>query len=384
MPNKHRPAKKRGRACAAAPEVTPRGPLRLKTGELPLTQLLAIAGSALPPHFLSLATLSAHVRGDVAAKLREKLPRAYTAPLSDDKLIADNLTPPANVVGRENLNNGPAVAVILKCLGYLDTFAVLRVWFLHVCTEALATEAGVAEPTAAQLDDLTQRANDALALLNLLHLDRTLIAKRLNAELSLHLFPENTECDAEQCARRTAFLAVMPARANYATQHVLRHGTPSLVIAPSGIRIARFGLHVRGTLEMGETVAVYAGTAEREHNPAPYSGYRLKVSGTSIIDAKVERCLCGMVNDARNSAYSNNCKFRGGHGMQIATMRKLTNEEIFVSYGTSYSLNPPQEHPAAAMRNFDPLFVDTCNGSFVPEEPGYKPPNSDAPAAWVD
>jgi hypothetical protein len=58
-----------------------------------------------------------------------------------------------------------------------------------------------------------------------------------------------------------------------------------------------------------------------------------------VIDAKDERCLCSMANDAVGSSYANKCNFKRSLAVTMTATRPIRDEEDFVCYGNSFKLD---------------------------------------------
>jgi hypothetical protein len=117
------------------------------------------------------------------------------------------------------------------------------------------------------------------------------------------------------------------------------HHNPSLVILPSAIRIAGYGLYLHGAVESGGTVARYAGAVVADPANAESSGYQMQGPKDVVIDAKEERCLCSMANDAVGSSYANKCNFKRSLAVTMTSTRPIRDEEVFVCYGNSFELD---------------------------------------------
>ena len=145
-------------------------------------------------------------------------------------------------------------------------------------------------------------------------------------------------------------------------QPKLPHG--DLLILPSYISVARYGLYLRGFAPSGTAMAEYAGALEDVMDPT--SGYRMTFSVGRKADANIERCFCSMINDSRGSPYTNACRFKGSHQVFAKAMRNISYEEVFVNYGSSFVINY-EEAAAGPSRALCPDFAVTlCDSTVVP------------------
>jgi hypothetical protein len=139
---------------------------------------------------------------------------------------------------------------------------------------------------------------------------------------------------------------------------------PALVVVPSQIRIAGYGLAVRGTLLEGTDVALYGGSRGSAVGNEGNSGYRMAGPGC-VVDALEERCLCSMANDAIYSPFTNNCGFRRSRSVFMRTLRTVHSEELFVPYGMGFALNFVDTMAAIAREHY-PSFDRQASYTGVP------------------
>jgi hypothetical protein len=227
------------------------------------------------------------------------------------------------LVHPEGLHTPGATTVILRCLGYLGSAPLLRCLLLH---HALTTRAY--DRVLAVLDILRRDVRHRW-----MQLESLLREAILNAGSS-RLMSSTITSHALLVASFTIALRADTARH---VEDLKRVGPrPALVVVPSQIQVANFGLYLRGAVAKNTPIAEYAG--EREDADADgRSGYRMEFRKGVVVDSMFERCLCSMMNDARFSVFENNCRFSvSRHTVRAVSKRAIENEELFVSYGAKF------------------------------------------------
>lgn len=138
-----------------------------------------------------------------------------------------------------------------------------------------------------------------------------------------------------------------------------KHGTKCLVhtykelkvkVSPSNIIGAGYGLIAyNGSHKSSEVIfkknqkiMEYTGTMKEEGDKIFGEGYLLALKRGSLIDAsnRYSSSVARYINTAGNSGFKNNARFsinrKNNQVNVVATMDIKNNEEIFVSYGTSF------------------------------------------------
>ena len=261
-------------------------------------------------------------------------------------------------------------SLILRLQGYFPCSPLLRIWFLH------------------QVVCVPDHLDIALSIVRLLYLDvsriftslenglRECLVRPLIASSSLTSTSRALPCPPAKkksrchatvpCDAGSSSLCIIQARAftlqlrrdtHLLVDDVKRNGKqPALLILPSLISIANLGLWVRGSIPAKVTLLGYGGVQESQadqRSDISGSGYRMTVSSKIVLDARVARCLCSMINDPKYSPFSVNVRFHsGGHrsSVKAVTVRRVCNEELFVCYGTSFQLH--LEEAALSFNNF--------------------------------
>lgn len=219
----------------------------------------------------------------------------------------------------------PTTAVILRAVGYLSAAPLLRCVLMH---HALST-----------------RAYDrVLAVMSILRRDVSKLWMKLESLLRETLFDVGSARLTSSAITKHAVLvaAFTIALRRETHENIERLKTsataprPALLIVPSQIRVANYGVYLRGFVPKGTRIMGYAG--EREEADAYASGYRMESGKGVVIDSLTERCLCSMMNDARFSVFDCNCQFLGSsaHGVRATSKRDIADEELFVGYGAKF------------------------------------------------
>lgn len=221
------------------------------------------------------------------------------------------------------LDTPPTTAVILRAIGYLSSAPLLRCVLMH---HALATK----------------QYAQVLACMDTLRRDVGKLWMRLESQLRESMFDVTSSRLTSSAITKnaifvTAFTIALRYETNLNVERLKTHGPrPALLIVPSQIRVANFGVFIRGSIAADTPIMGYAG--EQEEEDAYASGYRMEGDRGTVIDSLTERCLCSMMNDSRFSVFSNNCTFKksGTAGVRAFSKRTITDEELFVSYGAKF------------------------------------------------
>ena len=155
-------------------------------------------------------------------------------------------------------------------------------------------------------------------------------------------------------------------------QYGKRHG-PMLVIAPSQIHNAGFGLYLCGRLPENARISMYAGlfTSKDRIKLGENSGYLLHYRKGINIDGGEMRTLASMVNDYRDKSVEKkgkaNSRFAcSGLSHSIRTKRAVENEEILIFYGLSYRIkavnNVVSQLKEQALRDGGPIPIHPASG----------------------
>eukprot|EP00759_Apiculatamorpha_spiralis_P018888 PhF_6_TR25161/c2_g1_i2/m.34677 len=293
----------------------------------PLTRLIAIKDQQ-PPTFL--------------LNLKSMLQRAQSE--CDPDI-------PSDTFFEEEITKHPvSVRVILKVLGYLKHVVFLQTFVLHTCYLEIS-KGNTLVP--------------ALELLELLHLDKHNVAVRWDSLcrqcLMSPIVPRPTTPTAPVSWQKVShiveaakFRVGFRASVAKAVENLMATAPQgSLVICPSKIPLSGYGLYIVGTLPKDTVVGIYAGAIHR--TPPPGVGYCVVGPAGTFVDATVVRCLVSMMNcpridnarrcDLANCAFSvTSVRRDGGAGGVsqrvpiIKTSKEVSNEELYVDYGTSYLL----------------------------------------------
>lgn len=294
----------------------------------PLEALIAFTGESLHYPLDSLPNLLEYVRQRCSNTLASRRPILCPEFFADPK----------------------PVQVILKGLGYLSQAPLLRILIFHLVCKSRAFDS-------------------ALELLDLLRRDVKKIFMTLESSLRQILLcgtKTKQENIVEHVERIAAFTLSMRHVTGKKLERLKRNGPrPALLIVPSEIAIANYGLYLRGKVGAGEKIAGYCG--EVEESDSDGSGYRMMI-GTTVVDAKVERCLCSMMNDPRHSLFKRNVRFSESSALKRVvgvTICKVEDEELYVSYGTNFSLD--FEGTAASFsRSLAPDFITITKTCTLP------------------
>ncbi|KNH07469.1 hypothetical protein XU18_2001 [Perkinsela sp. CCAP 1560/4] len=128
---------------------------------------------------------------------------------------------------------------------------------------------------------------------------------------------------------------------------------PMLVVAPSQITAAGYGVYVCGSLPANTRLGLYAGlfvpknstvSGRSPHQTGEDTGYLLYHNTTTNIDGASVRPLVAMINDYRDRSAATkrapNCRFcYNRHIRSVRTTRAVQNEELLIFYGSGYSIN---------------------------------------------
>ena len=112
----------------------------------------------------------------------------------------------------------------------------------------------------------------------------------------------------------------------------------NLKINYSNIEEAGFGVFALEFIPKNTFIAFYEGKIINEH----FTGeYYFEINESNGIDAgEFPRCFMAMINDSRGSLFQNNCKFVIDYKnflVEIWSTKNIEpNQELFISYGSSY------------------------------------------------
>jgi hypothetical protein len=222
------------------------------------------------------------------------------------------------------LDTPPTTAVILRAVGYLASSPLLRCVLMHHAYE-------------------TREYQRVLIVLDILRRDVGKMWMRLESLLRESVFDvTSSRLTSSSITKNAIFVTAFTTALRYETNKKLASlkangPRPALLIVPSQIRVANFGVFLRGSIPPDVPIMGYAG--EREEVDAYASGYRMEASKGIVIDSLTERCLCSMMNDSRFSVFDNNCLFKKGHsvsGVRAVSKRAIHDEELFVGYGGAF------------------------------------------------
>jgi hypothetical protein len=303
----------------------------------PLDRFLTLTGDAMPYPLDSLTNLSEFVcsRCTVLAERRR-------------------------IISPEDLTCDPKpMQIILKGFGYLAQAPLLRILLLHFTCK-------------------TKRYDEVLHLLDVLRRDVQKMFISLESSLRQVLLcgggggggqQEDVVSRYEKIASFSLALRHINDRRVARLRFSPNAPRPALLVLPSSISVAGYGLYVRGVIH-GTDVVVAGYAGEQEDCNGDASGYRMSVGKGVVVDAKTERCLCSMMNDPRRSVFASNMRFRPSRsGVVARTLRTVRDEELFVSYGGSFSWDI-QETAAASCRQLAPDFVHIFQTGNLPQLPG--------------
>lgn len=297
---------------------------------LPAAPLRQAASSLLPYPCNSLYNLSAYLEIHCSAHLAA--PRALG---NAEFLESESLT----------------MRAMLKTIGYLAHAPLLRCVVMHL----LLLE-----------EDEAQRAL-ALRALDLLRRDVSKLYIRLESSLRELFFDVRrlrSDVMFQHSVFTAAFTIALRRDVDERLAHLKTHGeTPALLIVPSFIRVANFGLFLRGSVPKDTPLMGYAGEVEQSDSMG--SGYRMATHKAHVVDAKIERCLCSMMNDARFSSFPQSCRFTCGKKTKAIAIRKLENEELFVSYGSHFKFDL-EDTAASFSRAVAADFAAFAKGAHLP------------------
>ncbi|CUF48607.1 Hypothetical protein, putative [Bodo saltans] len=222
------------------------------------------------------------------------------------------------------LDAPPTTSVILRAVGYLASAPLLRCVLMHHAYE-------------------TKEYQRVLTVLDTLRRDVGKLWMRLESLLRESIFDvASSRLTSSSITKNAIFVAAFTTALRYETNKKLEalkaNGPrPALLIVPSQIRVANFGVFLRGSIPKDTPIMGYAG--ELEEVDAYASGYRMACQKGVVIDSLMERCLCSMMNDAKFSVFANNCQFKAGTkvtGVRASSKRHIKDEELFVSYGAKF------------------------------------------------
>ena len=262
------------------------------------------------------------------------------------------------IICGEYFNDPKPMQAVLNSMGYLGQAPLLRILLLHFLCKSRAT-GGTSAAVA-----------DVLLLLDTLRRDVRKLYISLESSLRQTIICGNKtrqqELMVNHCEKIACFTLslrhINAARVTYLRSHGPR---PALLVLPSQIAVASYGLYLRGSVQAGSPVAGYCG--EEEECDSDASGYRMQI-GKIVVDAKTERCLCSMMNDPRHSIFKPNVAFRQtARGSRIAAkaLRACRDEELFVSYGGGFSLDF-EATAASFCRSLAPDFTDVVRTAHLP------------------
>jgi hypothetical protein len=226
------------------------------------------------------------------------------------------------IVFPEYFSDPPSTTLILRGIGYLSETPLLRILIFHYVVK-------------------TSMFDEAFEVLDRLRRDITRVRIGLESTLRQCLFEATTvqSCAARCQSIRTACFTVALRNICENKLHLLKHTgpRPALLIVPSSIAVAGFGLYLRGSIDEKTKILGYCG--ELEDADTDGSGYRMKYMRSEVIDARVERCLCSMMNDAKSSVFRNNVRFSTSFvdwRTTAETITRVEDEELFVGYGSEF------------------------------------------------
>ena len=147
------------------------------------------------------------------------------------------------------------------------------------------------------------------------------------------LLLEHRMCGAKGCQQMTQL--------DYCTAHLFDMG---LCVMSSSVDGAGFGLFAAKSFKKGETVAKFVGAPGKFYDNAKYM---LSLCGDNYLDCATVRCAAACANTLHGR---NNCTISHSRKYKLLSIQSNvaihSGSEIFVSYGTSYSLKTKAESDA--------------------------------------